>query len=218
MAGTEPAHDAIVLAAGGSRRLGQSKQLLTRDGETLLRRAARLAMESGAQRLIVVLGAQREALLPCLHDIGCEALDNRGWEEGLASSLRLAVARLGATGRRCLLLGCDQPALAQEHLRWLLDAAQQAAAGCAATLHGASPGLPVVASPALLRGAANVRGDRGLRDALAALPRDSIAMLDAPALHFDLDSIDDLHEAQRRGWIDAGPDHVGMPERERGSD
>lgn len=202
MAGTEPGHDAIVLAAGGSRRLGQSKQLLTRGGETLLRRATRLAHASGAQRLVVVLGAQREALLAELRGIECEVLDNQGWDEGLASSLRLAAAHLGATSRRCLLLGCDQPALEPEHLRWLLDSAMRAASDCAATQHAGSLGLPIVASPVLLRGAAKLRGDRGLRDALNALPRESLAVLDAPALSFDVDSIDDLCEAQRLGWID----------------
>lgn len=202
MAGSEPAHDAIVLAAGGSRRLGQPKQLLRRGGETLLRRAARLAHESGAQRLLVVLGAQRAATLAALRGIECELLDNPDWEQGLASSLRLAVAHLGATARRCMLLGCDQPALEAEHLRWLLAGAQQADSGCAATRHDISLGLPIVASPLLLRAVATLRGDRGLRDALNALPRESVARLDAPLLCFDLDTPDDLREAQRRGWVD----------------
>jgi molybdenum cofactor cytidylyltransferase len=202
MAGTEPAHDAIVLAAGGSRRLGQPKQLLRRGGETLLHRSARLANESGAQRLIVVLGAQRTAMLPVLQGIECEVLENPDWEQGLASSLRLAVAHLGTTARRCLLLGCDQPALEAAHLRWLLAGAQQAGSGCAATRHDTSLGLPVVATPELLRSGATQRGDRGLRDALNVLPRASVAQLDAPPLCFDLDTPDDLREAQRRGWID----------------
>ena len=37
-------HVAVVLAAGGSTRLGRPKQLLTRDGEALVHRAARLAL------------------------------------------------------------------------------------------------------------------------------------------------------------------------------
>ena len=44
-------HAALILAAGGSRRLGQVKQALTRDGEPLLRRAVRLALATaGALR------------------------------------------------------------------------------------------------------------------------------------------------------------------------
>ena len=53
------AHAAVVLAAGGSTRLGRPKQLLTRDGETLVHRAARLAIATGATRVLVVTGAQR---------------------------------------------------------------------------------------------------------------------------------------------------------------
>ena len=40
------AHAAIVLAAGGSLRLGRPKQLLVRDGETLIHRAVRLATDT----------------------------------------------------------------------------------------------------------------------------------------------------------------------------
>jgi molybdenum cofactor cytidylyltransferase len=47
-----------VLAAGASRRLGQPKQLLMLDGETLLARSVRLAREAGAAPVLVVVGAQ----------------------------------------------------------------------------------------------------------------------------------------------------------------
>ena len=54
------AHDAVVLAAGGSRRLGQPKQLLTRDGETLVHRGVRLAMETAPRRLLVIVAGKRK--------------------------------------------------------------------------------------------------------------------------------------------------------------
>ena len=46
----------IILAAGGSRRLGQPKQLLPVLGEPLLRRVVRMAAEVHPDHLIVVLG------------------------------------------------------------------------------------------------------------------------------------------------------------------
>jgi len=45
----------VILAAGGSRRLGQPKQLLPVLGEPLLRRVVRMAAEVGPDHLIVVL-------------------------------------------------------------------------------------------------------------------------------------------------------------------
>ena len=51
------AHVAVLLAAGGSTRLGQPKQLLTRDGEPLVRRMARLLSHTSPRRLYVIVGA-----------------------------------------------------------------------------------------------------------------------------------------------------------------
>ncbi len=52
---------AIILAAGASTRLGTPKQLVPYQGEPLLRRAARSALEAGASPVLVVLAAAREA-------------------------------------------------------------------------------------------------------------------------------------------------------------
>lgn len=48
---------AIVLAAGASTRLGTPKQHVLYQGEPLVRRAARSALEAGASPVLVVLGA-----------------------------------------------------------------------------------------------------------------------------------------------------------------
>ena len=53
---------AVVLAAGGSSRLGQPKQLLTFRGETLIRRAVRAAAEAGCAPIVVVVGEARDAI------------------------------------------------------------------------------------------------------------------------------------------------------------
>ena len=51
----------IVLAAGASSRLGRPKQLLMFEGEPLIRRAARIALEAGGGPVVVMLGnAERE--------------------------------------------------------------------------------------------------------------------------------------------------------------
>ncbi|MCL6713480.1 nucleotidyltransferase family protein [Pseudomonas sp. R2.Fl] len=206
------AHDAVVLAAGGSRRLGQPKQLLTRDGETLVHRGVRLAMETAPRRLLVIVGGHAEAVSAAVRDLPADILFNPEWEEGLASSLRLAAATLAATRAEtsppCLLLACDQPALEAMHLDALR--AGFVTHGCAATRHGEGRGVPAWVPADLLAQASPLQGDRGLRGLLAARADEHIALLDVPELTRDIDTPDDLREARRRGWID--PASAPMPD------
>jgi CTP:molybdopterin cytidylyltransferase MocA len=116
---------AIVLAAGASARLGQPKQLVEYQGETLLARAIRLANESGAGPVFVVLGADIEAILSAGLRDGSVPVINKDWQEGIAASiqagLRAVHGELPDTVG-VLLLACDQPRLSASHLRALLRA------------------------------------------------------------------------------------------------
>lgn len=200
MAATEPGHDAVVLAAGGSRRLGRPKQLLTRDGEPLVRRAARLAAATGPRRLLVVTGAGAEAIIDALAGIDAQAVPNPRWSTGLASSLQAACAALADDPPRPLLvLACDQPALELEHLRMLLATAAPGAA--AATSHAGRAGPPCVLPPALLARAGELAGDRGFGPLLAGQP--DTVVLDFPELLLDIDDDVALATARSHGLVDA---------------
>lgn len=197
-------HAAIVLAAGGSRRLGTPKQLLTRGGETLVHRAVRHAGATQPRRLIVVVGGDRYEVVRALADLDGERLFNPQWQEGLASSLRCAARALFDHDGPVLILGCDQPALEALHLRQLLEGATGAASGCAATVHGAALGSPAVITTAMLQEADRLHGDRGFGSRLAGLPTDSVWRLDAPELQLDIDDAEDQRRAIARGLLD-GP-------------
>jgi molybdenum cofactor cytidylyltransferase len=199
---TASTHAAVVLAAGGSRRLGRPKQLLTRGGETLVHRTARLALGTSPRRMLVVVGARRDEVADALSDLACEIVCNPSWERGLAGSLHAAAAALTGHDGAVLIAGCDQPALEAVHLQRLLAGAGSAASRCAATRHGDAPGVPAVVPAALLAQVRALEGDRGLAPRLRALPHGDMFLLDAPALGFDLDTEDDVRMAIARGWLD----------------
>jgi molybdenum cofactor cytidylyltransferase len=209
-------HCAVVLAAGGSRRLGRPKQLLRREGETLVHRVARLAMATGPQRVLVICGAHEHGIREAVADLTLERLaveclavecvHNAQWQGGLASSLRVTAASLAGHAGATLLLACDQPALEAHHLDELLTRAAASASGCAATRHGEKgdvrAGIPAVVSSSILQSAMDLHGDRGLRHALNTQAADTLGWLDAPELQFDLDTVDDVACAKRQGWLD----------------
>ncbi|WP_101927431.1 MULTISPECIES: nucleotidyltransferase family protein [Luteimonas] len=199
-------HAAIVLAAGGSRRLGRPKQLLPRAGAPLLRHVLDLVASTRPLRAVLILGGHRDAIRAALGPAlpaPFEAIEHAGWDTGLAGSLACAARALADHAGPVLIVGSDQPALNALHLRALLDGAAQVASRCAAVLHGDRPGIPAVVSPALLATAAGLQGDRGFGAGLAALPEAELFRLHAPLLGHDLDSEDDVRVAIAQGWLDA---------------
>lgn len=202
------AHAAVLLAAGGSRRLGQAKQLLMRDGETLVHRTARLLRATTPRRLIVVVGAQDDAVSAALQDVDAIVVRNRDWRAGLSTSLRAAGRALAEFDGSVLVATCDQPALEATHLHALLAGAGDSRSGCAALLHDGRAGVPAVVPAAWLQpkpGQAadhGARGDQGLAARLRALPHDAVHLLDAAEAAFDIDTPADVAIAIARGWID----------------
>jgi molybdenum cofactor cytidylyltransferase len=194
-------HAVVVLAAGGSTRLGQPKQLLTRDGETLVHRAVRLALETSPAQVLVVVGASGDSIATSVADLPCEVVGNRGWHSGLAGSLHAAGERLTTAVQSVLVLVCDQPALERRHLDALLEGARATKAGCAATVHGDALGVPAVV-PRDWFDAMPATGDRGFGARLGQQRDAGIFPLHAPELGADIDRPEDLATARTLGWLD----------------
>ncbi|MCS3807502.1 nucleotidyltransferase family protein [Xanthomonas sp. 4461] len=196
-------HAALILAAGAGSRLGRSKQLLMRDGEPLLRRAARIALQTAPLRCVVVLGADADRLADVLQGLEVEVLRHADWSSGMGSSLSALRRHVqdDSTLRRSLILGCDQPALEAPHLRALLDEAERATSRCATSGYAGVRGIPAVVPHTAWADVA-LQGDSGLRALFASLDVQTLGCVSAPALALDVDTPADLAAAQQRGWVD----------------
>ena len=174
----------VVLAAGGSNRLGTPKQLLRWRGRTLLRRAAETAVASvrrpgtsagragGATTVplgpvVVVLGAEARAMRAELDGLAVHVAVNRRWRDGLASSLRSGLrAAIAASGRggpaAVLFVTCDQPYITPSLLRSLV---QQFRAGApiVACAYAGTLGVPALFGRTLFGELASLEGDAGAR-------------------------------------------------------
>ncbi len=83
---------AVVLAAGGGRRYGMPKALVEYEGSLLVERAVRTA-RAVCDPVLVVLGARAMDVWRQADLEGATVLANKDWETGMASSLRMGLAR-----------------------------------------------------------------------------------------------------------------------------
>jgi len=191
---------ALVLAAGGSQRLGRPKQLLTWRGETLVRRAARAALGSGCDGVAVVLGAEEDAVREALAGLPVRVARNPGWEEGLASSIRAGVALARAEGAWAVLLTlADQPLVGAELLGRLVAAHRRGHSRVACRYAGGLGVPALLGGPGDLAALGQLRGDRGARALLrdATPPPLAIPFEDA-ALDIDDDASWEAARAELR--------------------
>ncbi len=186
---------AIILAAGGSRRLGRPKQLVMFQGETLLGRAVRLADAAGAQPVVVVVGAHAASIRQAVPEGAALVAVNADWEQGMASSIHAGLRTLAAHALEVegvLLMGCDQPRLTESHLRALLDAfAAGGGSGMAASFYAGRRGVPAVMPRSMFTRLLALRGDQGARALLAeaSCPVVDVTFAGGEA---DIDEPDDL--------------------------
>jgi CTP:molybdopterin cytidylyltransferase MocA len=198
----------VLLAAGGSRRLGSPKQLLTMHGVTLVERAARQLLDAGCSPVLVVVGAHADEIRDAVSMLSVTCVENGHWERGMGTSIAAAVTALHdarfAHTSAVLIATCDMPTVTVEHLQSLLATSNLGAQRVASAYAGPDGNPeqgPVRGIPAALPRAdwpvlAALDGDQGAR----ALLRDAGTItVSLPNGHLDLDTPSDVAE-----WRTAG--------------
>ncbi len=197
---------AIVLAAGQSRRLGQPKQLVELEGEPLLRRAVRLAMDAGCSPVVVVLGACDQPCREVLAGLSPAQLCiviNPDWAEGMSTSLRAGVHALevspGASptdqSASVLIMVCDQVHITSTSLQRLLTAHTESHTPVTAARYAGRLGVPAIFRAELLPALATLTGDQGARRLLEQWAANATAV-DMPEAAAELDTPEDLARLQ----------------------
>jgi molybdenum cofactor cytidylyltransferase len=165
---------ALILAAGESRRLGQPKQLLIYQGETLLNRAIRISSEAGATPVIIVLGSQSETIRAAIQSSSAIVVHNDRWRQGMGRSVEAgmrALAMCAPDGEGVLLMACDQPRLTADHLRALMNAlASHGSPAITASSYAGIIGVPAVFPRQTFAELRALRGDKGARSVIEKAP------------------------------------------------
>jgi len=184
----------VVLAAGGSSRFGSAKQLQRYNGEILVRRAVKAAKDCGAAQVIIVTGANADAVEKSISDFeSLHIVRNESWIRGLSSSIAVGIDAIDdgdAIDAVLLTLG-DQPLVDGPCLTRLISTFDRKHRIVAASYNDIA-GAPVLFGREHLDFLRRLSGDKGARQLLAQMP--SVTRVPMPEAAIDIDEAGDLPE------------------------
>jgi molybdenum cofactor cytidylyltransferase len=194
-----PGIAAILLAAGASRRMGANKMLLDVDGETMVRRAARRALDAGCAPLVVVTGHQAADVRAALAGLDVQFAESPDPLGPTSGSLHAGLRALGATADAAMVLLADMVEVTTPMLRALIADLTDADAPLAVSRYGGVLAPPLLFRRALWPELLAWTGEGcGKAVAQAHLTEAVVHDWPAEALH-DVDTPADYLTAQRRG-------------------
>jgi len=218
-------HAVIILASGLSQRLGQTKQLLAKNGEPLITSMTRLAIATNPQVIVVVIPDSYRLIVSAITELASQhptvqIVMNSRADTGMARSLSLGIETVAAFEStsidRVLIMGVDQVLLDEPHLTALLAGKQTVVASCYHSWQRLEKhqnldktvadiiGLPLAINYKLLRHwQPELTGDKGLRNLIRGLPTDQVGKVDNDQLSYDIDTPEQLAYAKQQGWLDS---------------
>jgi molybdenum cofactor cytidylyltransferase len=183
----------VLLAAGRSLRFGGQKLLAAYRARPLVSWAAEAGASAGAERRIAVLGEDAEPVWAALApwSAAYQRVDNPSPEQGLAGSLRVGLDACADAAAAAILLA-DMPDIDAALIDRLFAALTGDAYAAVPAVAGRW-GNPVVLSPAAMRAAKGLSGDRGARSLLEARAQDvAIVPVTGEGIYRDIDRPEDL--------------------------
>ncbi len=182
----------IVLAAGKADRMGVSKQLLTLEGEPIIRRVVKQVKASNFDLITVVLGAYADRIRPLLSDLGVKIVFNPDYSLGQSTSLKAGLEGYTDSIEGAAFVLGDQPLIKVETYNYLIKVFKAAGSGILLPTYLGQRGNPVFFHYKFFPELLEVEGDYGGRDVIKA-HNDQVKIVEVcdPGITIDLDYPED---------------------------
>jgi len=201
----------IILAGGEARRFGQPKQLLEFRGQPFVRAVAQTALASRLSPVVVVTGANADAVEAALHNLPITVARNPNWQTGQSSSIKAglqAVERLSSqrlapetssltvsqeTAGAAIFLLADQPQVTSTVIQALTEKHAQSLVPILAPLVDGQRANPVLFDCVTFPDLSSLSGDVGGRAIFSKHVVDYLPWQDESLL-LDVDTPEDLQK------------------------
>jgi molybdenum cofactor cytidylyltransferase len=165
----------LVLAAGGSSRLGRPKQLLPYGETTLLGHVLATARACQFDQLVCVIGGSASEIRAQVDLCGAEVVENLSFGEGCSSSIAAALGAVDARADALVLMLGDQPGVRSETVSALV--AGRGDSPLAACAYYDGRGHPLAFGRDMFAELKALHGDKGV---WKLLDRHSAQVVDVP--------------------------------------
>lgn len=183
---------AVVLAAGRSARMGAQKLLLPLDGKPMITRIVDAVLQSGADKVFVVVGRDAGQVRGVLPNRGVTFVTNPDAEGDMLTSVRCGVRALPPGCNGVLIVLGDQPGATHELIGELIRCFRKTGQGIIVPKYQSQRGHPLLFAAHFCDEVLTKHSDTGLRGLLLAHPEEVIELpVASSAVLEDLDTPED---------------------------
>jgi len=186
----------VIVAAGGSSRLGQPKQLLRFLGKSLVHDIVVAACQAGCSPVIVVIGTDSEKITGELRSTSAVIVENGNWQRGIGSSIRAGVQGLidyAPEIDAVVLLVCDQPFVNANTIRNLIKLREETKRTIVASRYADTVGVPALFDRSLFGELLSLGNEAGAKSIILR-NRERVAEVKFPEGEIDIDTREDWEE------------------------
>ncbi len=191
--------DAIVLAAGRSRRMGTQKLLLPYAGRTVIHHIVDQVAATSPRRLIVVVANDRAAIERAMIGVPATIAVNPEPDGDMLSSVRTGLTALSDNGQGILIVLGDQPSIRTAVITELQKVFEPGGRGIVVPAYRGQRGHPILFSACYRQELLTQYDSTGLRGLLESHPDDvhEVAISD-PSILSDMDVPEDYRRELKR--------------------
>jgi molybdenum cofactor cytidylyltransferase len=183
---------AMILAAGESRRMGAPKLLLPLGEKTIIETVVDEILRSKADKILVVLGAEREKIESKIANRPVKIVANLRFEEGMLSSIQAGFETLPNEIEAVLVCLGDQPFIPSSVMDKLIEAYQNTRRGIILPVYKKKRGHPTLIDIKYRQEVKKLSPDIGLRALVYDHPQDVLEVeVDTPLILKDIDKPED---------------------------
>lgn len=176
--------------------MGQPKQLLPYQGQTLLSYVTKCAIASSCSSVIVILGANAKQIEPEIARLPVQIVKNLEWNEGVSSSIRCGIEYIKEQFLNIdgvVFLSCDQPFISPEVIEKLINTYNLTDKLMVASSYKETLGIPTLFDRSLFSELMELKGDRGAKKIINKYSN-LVHIIDFPQGEIDLDTFKDYQQ------------------------